>query len=171
MKLFSYDSGRLVGLNTRSFLIFLLYRNFHGMIVCFALTRSKEGRALIEECLFITEKHKGKDHESCVTHLVNLATSYSHSKNFAEAERLLRRSLQIAMKKVPPDDPSITYPMLHLAITLYSLNRDKEAESLALEVLRVREVAFGEESPLVGKLHISIWLFKQHISISHSFIY
>lgn len=113
--------------------------------------RSKEGRALIEECLLITEKHKGKDHESCVTHLVNLATSYSRSKNFIESERLLRRSLQIMMKKVPPDDPSITYPMLHLAVTLYNLNRDKEAESLALEVLRSREITFGKESPLVGE--------------------
>lgn len=100
----------------------------------------------------ITEKHKGKDHPSSVTHLINLATSYSRSKNFVEAERLLRTSLQIMTKTVSPDDQSITFPMLNLAVTLYSLNRNEEAEQLALEVLRVREKAFGKESLPVGKL-------------------
>lgn len=59
------------------------------------------------------------------------------------------------MKKAPPDDPLISYPMLHLAVALYNLNRDDEAEKLALEVLRIREIAFGNESPLVGKRLLS----------------
>lgn len=99
----------------------------------------------------ITEKYKGKEHPSSVTHLVNLATSYSQSKNFVEAERLLRTSLEIMIKTVSPDDQSITFPMLHLAVTLYRLNRDEEAEQLALEVLRIREKAFGIYSLPVGK--------------------
>lgn len=113
--------------------------------------RGAEGRDLLEECLVISEKSKGKNHPSLVPHLVNLATSYSDSKNFAEAERLLRISLQIMTKNVPPDDPSITFPMLHLAVTLYNLHRDEEAESLAADVLRIREEAFGKESLPVGK--------------------
>lgn len=100
----------------------------------------------------INEKHKGKDHPSSVTHLINLATSYSRSKNFVEAERLLRRSLQIMTITVSPDDQSITFPMLNLAVTLYNLNRNEEAEQLALKVLRVREKAFGKESLPVGML-------------------
>lgn len=115
-------------------------------------SRGREGRALLEECLLITEKHKGKDHPSSVTHLINLATSYSRSKNFVEAERLLRRSLQIMGSNVSPDDQAITFPMLNLAVTLYNLNRNEEAEQLALEVLRVREKAFGKESLPVGML-------------------
>lgn len=113
--------------------------------------RGAEGRALLEECLLRSEKSKGKDHPTLVPHLVNLATSYSGSKNFAEAERLLRISLQIMMKNVPPDDPSITFPMLHLAVALYNLHRDEEAESLAADVLRIREEAFGKDSLPVGK--------------------
>ncbi|XP_057798734.1 uncharacterized protein LOC131014697 [Salvia miltiorrhiza] len=113
--------------------------------------RAAEGRALLEECLIISEKSKGKHHPSLVPHLVNLATSYSGSKNFAEAERLLRISLQIMMMNVPPDDPSITFPMLHLAVTLYNLHRDEEAERLAADVLRIREEAFGKESLPVGE--------------------
>ncbi|KAK9665228.1 hypothetical protein RND81_14G099200 [Saponaria officinalis] len=113
--------------------------------------RSDEGRELLEECLVITEKYKGKDHPSVATHLINLATSYSFSKNYAEAERLLRISLRVMMKSVGPDDPSITFPMLHLAVTLSNLQRDKEAERLTLDVLRIREAAFGKESLPVGE--------------------
>ncbi|KAH6804103.1 Tetratricopeptide repeat superfamily protein [Perilla frutescens var. frutescens] len=116
-----------------------------------AVGRGEEGRALLEECLFISEKSKGKHHPSLVPHLINLATSYSQSKNFAEAERLLRISLQIMMKNVPPDDPSITFPMLNLAVTLYNLRRDEEAEELAADVLYIREKAFGKESLPVGE--------------------
>ncbi|GMH29622.1 hypothetical protein Nepgr_031465 [Nepenthes gracilis] len=113
--------------------------------------REDEGRELLEECLMIAEKYKGKDHPGLATHLINLATSYSYSKNFGDAERLLRMSLRVIMKTVGPDDPSITFPMLHLAIALYNLNRDKEAESLVLKVLRAREAAFGEKSLPVGE--------------------
>ncbi|XP_049393488.1 uncharacterized protein LOC125857879 isoform X1 [Solanum stenotomum] len=116
-----------------------------------AVGRGEEGRMLLEECLLITEKFKGEGHPSSVSHLVNLATSYSQSKLFAEAERLLRMSLQIMFKNVSPDDQSITFPMLHLAVTLYNLNRNEEAEKHALEVLRIRERAFGENSLPVGE--------------------
>ncbi|OVA08244.1 Tetratricopeptide repeat-containing domain [Macleaya cordata] len=111
--------------------------------------REREGRQLLEECLLITEKYKGNEHPSSVTHLINLATSYSRSKNYAEAERLLRTSLQIMRKTGEPSNQSITVPMLHLAVTLYHLKRDEEAERLALEVVRIREEAFGQESILV----------------------
>ncbi|KAK9145655.1 hypothetical protein Sjap_005558 [Stephania japonica] len=116
-----------------------------------AAGRQQEGRKLLEECLLIAEKYDGKSHPSLVTHLINLATSYSRSKNFVEAERLLRSGLRIMQKAVEPDDQSITIPMLHLAVTLYHLNRDTEAEHLALEVVRIREEAFGRESLLVGE--------------------
>ncbi|XP_015576515.2 uncharacterized protein LOC8268186 isoform X4 [Ricinus communis] len=113
--------------------------------------RGKEGRELLEECLLITEEYKGKEHPSSVAHLLNLATSYSQSKNFVEAERLLRISLEIMMKTVSPEDQSVTFPMLQLAMTLYNLNRDEEAEQLAVEVLRIREKAFGKDSLPVGE--------------------
>ncbi|XP_065877220.1 uncharacterized protein [Euphorbia lathyris] len=113
--------------------------------------RGNEGRDLLEECLLMAEKYRGKKHPSTVTHLLNLATSYSQSKNYVEAERLLRACLEIMKKTVSPDDQSITFPMLHLAATLCSLNRDEEAEQLALEVLRIREKAFGKDSVPVGE--------------------
>ncbi|KAH9606482.1 hypothetical protein KSS87_016426 [Heliosperma pusillum] len=116
-----------------------------------AVGRSDEGRELLEECLVITQKFKEEDHPSLATHFVNLATSYSLSKDYGEAERLLRMSLRVLMKSVGPDDPSITFPMLQLAVTLSNLQRDKEAERLTVEVLRIREAAFGKESPPVGE--------------------
>ncbi|GKE01659.1 nephrocystin-3 isoform X2, partial [Tanacetum coccineum] len=113
--------------------------------------RENEGRQLLEECLSITKKCKGEDDPSFVTHLTNLATSYSRSKNYVEAERLLRCSLQILERTLGHDDPSITFVMLQLAVTLYNLKQDEEAEQMALEVLRIREKAFGDASLPVGE--------------------
>ncbi|KAM1142287.1 hypothetical protein ACFX19_042833 [Malus domestica] len=42
--------------------------------------------------------------------------------------------------------------MLHLAVTLYHLKRDEEAEQLALEALRIREKAFGKGLPSLEAL-------------------
>ncbi|XP_010267554.1 PREDICTED: nephrocystin-3 isoform X2 [Nelumbo nucifera] len=113
--------------------------------------RENEGRELLEECLLVSEKYEGNEHPSTVTHLLNLATSYSRSKNFVEAERLLRTSLRIITKSMGPEDPSITIPMLHLAITLYHMKQFEEAEYLALEAVHIREEAFGKESLPVGE--------------------
>lgn len=90
---------------------------------------------------------------------MNLATSYSQSKNYVEAERLLRRSLRIMIKKMGTDDQSITFPMLHLAVTLYHLKQDEEAEKFALEALRIRKKAFGEDSLPVGKIPSMDFIF------------
>ncbi|MQL94553.1 hypothetical protein Taro_027216 [Colocasia esculenta] len=113
--------------------------------------REHEGRELLEECLLVTEKYKGSEDPSSVAHLVNLATSYSRSKNFVEAERLLRTSLQILSRAGGSKDHAITVPMLHLAVVLYHLNRDEEAERLALEALSLREAVFGKRSLPVGE--------------------
>ncbi|CAN1170658.1 Protein STRICTOSIDINE SYNTHASE-LIKE 3 [Linum perenne] len=113
--------------------------------------RGKEGRELLEECLLITEKSQGKEHPSSVPHLLNLATSYSQSKNYVEAERLLRTSLEIKRRNGNPEDPSITFPMLQLAVTLYQLKRDEEAEQLALDALHIRQKAFGNNSMPAGE--------------------
>uniref|UniRef100_A0A1D1XP72 Nephrocystin-3 n=2 Tax=Anthurium amnicola TaxID=1678845 RepID=A0A1D1XP72_9ARAE len=113
--------------------------------------RENEGRELLEECLLVTERYKGCEDPSSVAHLVNLATSYSRSKNFVEAERLLRTSLQILSRTVGLKDQAITVPMLHLAVVLYHLKRDEEAERLVLEALHIREDAFGKQSLPVGE--------------------
>lgn len=134
--------------------------------------RGNEGRELLEECLLINERYRGKNHPSMATHLINLAASYSRSKNYVEAERLLRTCLDIMEKSVSSEDQSITFPMLNLAVTLSQLNRDEEAEQIALKVLRIRENAFGKDTLPVGiykifsSLHniinlyeISCWVF------------
>lgn len=125
---------------------------------------------MLQECLLINEKLRGKDHPSSVTHLQNLATSYSRSKNFVEAEHLLRTSLGIMRKTVGPDDQSISFPMLDLAVTLYQLKRNEEAEQLALEVLRIREKAFGKDSLPVGKLVLLLLTHGQKFPIFSIFL-
>ncbi|KFK26905.1 hypothetical protein AALP_AA8G308800 [Arabis alpina] len=113
--------------------------------------RGNEGRELLEECLLRNERYRGKNHPSMATHLINLAASYSRSKNYVEAERLLKTCLEIMEKSVGSEDQSITFPMLNLAVTLSQLNRDEEAEQIALKVLRIREKAFGKDSLPVGE--------------------
>lgn len=87
--------------------------------------------------------------------------SYSRSKNFVEAERLLRTCLNIMLRTLGPTDQSITVPMLHLAVTLYNLKRDEEAERIAIEVVHIRENAFGKASLPVGEpvVYFSIFLY------------
>ncbi|PPR98098.1 hypothetical protein GOBAR_AA22561 [Gossypium barbadense] len=116
-----------------------------------AVGRGREGRELLEECLLISEKRKGKEDPSLVTHYLNLAASYSQSKDFVTAERLLRTSLEIMKRADGPENPSITFPMLHLAVTLYHLKQDEEAEKIALEALHIRKKAFGKDSLPVGE--------------------
>ncbi|KAL0910319.1 hypothetical protein M5K25_021289 [Dendrobium thyrsiflorum] len=116
-----------------------------------ATGREQEGREVLQESLLINEKYKGIEHPNSVGHLLNLAISYSRSKNYTEAERLLRTCLHIMSKTVDPGDQSITIPMLHLAVTLYHLKEDEEAEDLALEVVQIREKLFGKESLPVGE--------------------
>ncbi|XP_047317428.1 nephrocystin-3 [Impatiens glandulifera] len=113
--------------------------------------RGQEGHEILEECLLIAEECYGKDHPNYVLHLINIAASYSNSKNYVEAERLLRIGVAILTKSVGPDDQSVTFPKLHLAVALYNLHKYDEAEKLALEVLHVREKAFGRESIPVGE--------------------
>ncbi|KAG4184653.1 hypothetical protein ERO13_A09G185000v2 [Gossypium hirsutum] len=67
-----------------------------------AVGRGREGRELLEECLLISEKRKGKEDPSLVTHYLNLAASYSQSKDFVTAERLLRTSLEIMKRADGP---------------------------------------------------------------------
>ncbi|EPS74006.1 hypothetical protein M569_00751 [Genlisea aurea] len=111
--------------------------------------RAEEGRAVVEESLFLIEKAKGKGHPSMVPQLVNLASSHSRSKNYGESERLLRLGLEILVKD--DDDPSVTFVMLDLAVNLYHLQRYEEAEEVTLKVVRMREKAFGGESAPVGE--------------------
>ncbi|KAE8124974.1 hypothetical protein FH972_019813 [Carpinus fangiana] len=62
---------------------------------------------MLEECLLIAKKRKGKEHPNSVTHLLNLAASYSHLKNFVEVECLLRTSLEIMRKTAGLDDQRV----------------------------------------------------------------
>jgi hypothetical protein len=62
---------------------------------------------MLEECLLIAVKHKEKKCPSSVMHLLNLAASYSHSKNFVEAECLLRTSLETMRKTIGLDDQRV----------------------------------------------------------------
>ena len=142
-------------------LIFFWLGNF---ILLANVHRGNEGRELLEECLLINEKYKGKNNPSTATHLMNLAASYTRSKNYVEAERLLRTCLDIMEKSAGSEDQSITFPMLNLAVTLSQLNRYDEAEQVALKVLRIREEAFGKESLPVGiQTHFLVGSFSSNM--------
>ncbi|KAJ4781803.1 Nephrocystin-3 [Rhynchospora pubera] len=113
--------------------------------------RLREGREVLQESHLINQKRWGIGHPSSVAHLMNLATSYSRSKNYIEAERLLRTSLNIMSKSLGPANQATTVPMVHLAVILFHLKQFEEAESLALEAWRIREITFGPESGPVGE--------------------
>ncbi|KAK8337800.1 hypothetical protein V6Z12_A09G209000 [Gossypium hirsutum] len=113
-----------------------------------AVGRGREGRELLEECLLISEKRKGKEDPSLVTHYLNLAASYSQSKDFdEEAEKIALEALHIRKKAFGKDSLPVG-EALDCLVSIQSRLGKGEAELLEqLErVLKIQEREFGSES-------------------------
>lgn len=66
---------------------------------------------------------------------------------FDDAERLLRRAIELQRRHLGPEDPETLATMASLNETLYRLGRYTELESLDLELLELRRRVFGEDHP------------------------
>ncbi|KAI8005375.1 hypothetical protein LOK49_LG08G00294 [Camellia lanceoleosa] len=98
--------------------------------------RGKEGRELLEEC-FITEKYRGKEHSSLVSHL------------YAEAERVALEVLRIQEKAF--GEESLPVARNFLASIQTKLGKDDfELLELLKRVLAIQEKGFGYESEEVN---------------------
>ena len=80
------------------------------------------------------------------------ARIYGETNRLAEAERLYRRSLQIAENAFGADHPSVATTLDGLASLLRTRGDYGQAEELFRRALRIREAAFGSEHPDVARM-------------------
>ncbi len=66
---------------------------------------------------------------------------------FDDAERLLRRAIDLQRRYLGPEDPETLATMASLNETLYRLGRYSELEALDVELLQLRRRVFGEDHP------------------------
>jgi uncharacterized protein YjbI with pentapeptide repeats/tetratricopeptide (TPR) repeat protein len=93
-----------------------------------------------------------RKHESVVYPLTSLAELYHKQKNYAEAEPLYQRAIQILEQVHGPDHYSVVPPLYELANLYYDQNKYLQAEPLYQRALHIREQSRGYWRPDVVSL-------------------
>ncbi len=96
--------------------------------------------------LVAKEKRMGPDHPDVAPSLDNQAALYLSQGKAAEAEPLLRRSLQIREKALGAESPDVALSLNNLAEFYHTQGRHAEAEPLLKRSLQIREKVQGPEN-------------------------
>jgi CHAT domain-containing protein/Tfp pilus assembly protein PilF len=97
------------------------------------------------------EKLRGEDHLDLAFALNNLGALYKKKGDYAQAESMLRRALEIREKRLKPDDPAIAQSQNNLA-SLYADQGDQDrAAQLHQRVLEIRKKTLGPEDVLTAQ--------------------
>lgn len=102
------------------------------------LGRTDEAERLLSEAITFGERHLGADHQSLAVALNELSRLYVRQKNFARAEPMLRRLVQITRAK-GDRHPDVATALAGLAVAKRGLGDDASAERLYRHALRIRE--------------------------------
>ena len=118
-----------------------------------------EAIKLHEETLKLRERKLGPDHHDTLVSRSNLTAAYLAAGRIAEAEPLLRDSLERARKQFGPADPRTAGAMAQLGLNLIQQRQWSAAEPVLRECLAVREKiqpddwsTFNTRSQLGGSL-------------------
>jgi len=85
------------------------------------------------------------------SNLLNDAANYLLGRaNYADAEPLYRRALEISEAQLGADHPSVATSLNNLALLLKTQGKFAEAEPLYRRALEIRETQLGAEHPLVA---------------------
>ena len=104
-----------------------------------------KARQCFEECLTLAEQAEDKGEVAIA--LNNLAKLLFTIGQFAEAEPLMRRALEIDEKNLGPEHPNAAIRLNNLAQLLHETNRLEEAEPLMRRALEIDEKNLGPEHP------------------------
>ncbi len=97
------------------------------------------------------EKRLGPEDPDVATSFGNLAALYLSQGKAAEAEPLLKRSLEIREKAFGPEHDSVALSLNNLAMYYFTQGRQAEAEPFLKRALEVREKLLGPESSDVAQ--------------------
>jgi tetratricopeptide (TPR) repeat protein/predicted Ser/Thr protein kinase len=93
----------------------------------------------------------GDDHPEVAGALENMALSYSELGRPAEAEPLLRRSLESFEKAEGPRHPDTAHSLMNLGHSLDDLGRHDEAGECYLRALEIHRESLGPRHPMVAR--------------------
>ncbi|MGH7601717.1 MAG: FxSxx-COOH system tetratricopeptide repeat protein, partial [bacterium] len=103
---------------------------------------------LLAHALLLSEAEIMPD---AVAFLCNQVGLYFQARaNYAEAESLYRRSLEIREKQLGPEHPAVATSLNNLAALLESQGKSADAEPLFRRSLKIREKQLGLEHPATG---------------------
>ena len=88
----------------------------------------------------VTKKNVGLDHPDEATSLNNLAELYRTQGQYAAAEPLYKRSLEIWEKALSLDHPDVATSLEILANLYQATNRKQEAEKLEQRAAAIRAI-------------------------------
>ncbi|MDZ4723273.1 MAG: tetratricopeptide repeat protein, partial [candidate division Zixibacteria bacterium] len=86
------------------------------------------------------EKALGPDHPDVALSLNNLAFLYNTQGQYALAEPLYKRALEIREKALGPDHPNVAGSLENMAALYRATEREKEAEKLEQRAARIRGI-------------------------------
>ena len=110
-----------------------------------------EAKKLSKRALKIAKKTDPSYHH-IIQPLKNLALAYSNQRKFAEAELLLKSSLEIMERDVEPKRLMVAQVQLDLAKTSYSLGKITETETLLKSSLNIFQKELSEPDRLIEAL-------------------
>lgn len=84
--------------------------------------------------------------------LYQLAEIYRIQSKFAEAELILKRTLEVDEELLGPEHPNVALGLNNLASNYRIRGRYEEAEALLKKALKVLEDSMGKEHALVGNI-------------------
>jgi CHAT domain-containing protein/tetratricopeptide (TPR) repeat protein len=116
----------------------------------FEQTHYDEAILLEEKSLAMLEKELGKEHLLVFPVLNNLAQMHADKGDYAGAEPLFLRALDIGEKTLGPENFLVARVLSNLAVLYQAKSDYPRAEPLLVRVLAIHEKAFGTESPEVA---------------------
>ncbi len=128
----------------------LVFANLSNLAQLLSRQRREEAGEVFAEALALGEEVYGAEHPEVSTCRNNYAGYLNRSGRHAEAEVLVRRSMEIDRRTLGPDHPSISSGLQQLGFALRSQHRFAAAESVYVESVRIRRAAYGPDHPSVA---------------------
>jgi CHAT domain-containing protein/tetratricopeptide (TPR) repeat protein len=113
---------------------------------------SEEAIALYRRALSILSKVPGlpDNDDNMAMALGNLATAYNNMGNYAEAEKVQLRALEMRVKHLGPNHPNVALSLANLGITYGNEGRWQEAEQANQRAVVIWEKVAGADNPDVA---------------------
>ncbi|MCX7040863.1 MAG: CHAT domain-containing protein [Spirochaetes bacterium] len=126
------------------------YETYLRYMELYQAKKPAEAIPYAQRYLEIIEKNPGKQDQSAISALNDLATLYRLIGEYAKAEPLLKRSLAIREKALGPEHPDVAQSLNNLGLLYQDMGDYAKAEPLFQRIVAIMEKALGPEHPNVA---------------------